>query len=940
MFKRFFILTLMLLCMSAGSAWAQKFAVRGVITDTTKTTMPGASVVVLSKPDSVLVSFGTSKADGSFEVRKVPSGTYFFQVTFVGFQRHHQEITVNGTDLDLGKVVLKPSIASLKDITVAADRIPMEVTKDTVTFAADAFKTRPNANAEELLKKLPGVEVQSDGSIKAMGKTVDKILVDGKEFFGNDPKIATQNLPADAIDRVQVFDKKSETTEFTGVDDGERERTINLKLKPGKKVGYFGNAQGGYGSEVADHTSGRYDGKFGINRFTTNTQLSAIGNLNNLNEQGFSFSDYMSFMGGMQNVFGGGDGGGGRTTITSDGSGGNDIPIGTRTGNGFMDTSAGGLNFNRDIAKNSWIRISYFYNRLKSVQDRTTNRQNFLSDGTSYFTDYALDQVSRNQTHRGNINFRYTFKPGQDITVRSSLSYSDNSYDNTSLNQTLNAVKVLQNKSDNHNIADGDRLQGDARLTYRMRLPGKLGRSFVLNAGYSGSDSDTESTLEAVNTFYTNGNSTVTNTNQLQSNLQTNKTLNGGVTYTEPLGKGYTSQFTVNRRQNATDQDKEVYDVVGNQQTINTQLTNQYQRDYTYSQGGVTLMRNKTGFNFQAGAVAQRSDLVGKILTNGSEISKSYFHILPRVRVNYEPKTGKNIEVNYDTSLREPTVQELQPVVDNTNPLQLYVGNPSLRPEYNHSMNLNYFSFDQFTMTNFFAFAMVRLTTQKIVQARTIDSDYKQTTQPVNEGNGWFGMVNANYGTPINPLGIRVNVGTNVNYNKGFSLVNNVKNNNDVIQNGWTLRVDNKIKDIIDVNVSGRWTYNYTKSTGTTTQTNQYVDQRYTADLSVYFLKSWSFSTQFDYAIYSSQSFGSQQAVPIWKTTLSRLFFNEKAQLQLVANDLLNKNLGITRTSTINYIQDERIQSLGRYVLLRFVYKMSGFGASNNRGRGGIRVEV
>lgn len=286
-------------------------SVSGVVTDSTDIGLPDATVVLLQRADSSIISFGTSRDDGAFEIRRVPRGEFLLQITFVGFLPSTTLIEVADGPVDVGRVQLVADVDGLDPLVVTADRVAMVIKRDTLEFNGNAFYTPEGSSVEDLLRRLPGVEVNRDGSIQAQGEDVERVLVDGKEFFGNDPTIATRNLPADAVDRVQIYDRASETAEFTGVDDGQEERTINLALRPDRRVGQFGSLRGGLGGTTttpgADASgSARFDGSASVNRFSPSTQLSFIGNANNVNRQDFGVEDMIQFMGGLSGLASGG----------------------------------------------------------------------------------------------------------------------------------------------------------------------------------------------------------------------------------------------------------------------------------------------------------------------------------------------------------------------------------------------------------------------------------------------------------------------------------------------------------------------------------------------------------------------------------------------------------------------------------------------------------
>lgn len=342
-----------------------RFDLQAQVVDTLGQPLNSATVMLLHQKDSVMANFGLTDSEGLFSIKKIEAGQYILQITYIGYENYSKNIELNPTtgNLDLGQIILKPAIANLNEVTVTEQHIPLRMNDDTLEYNANAFQTRPGAVVEDLLKKLPGVEVDRQGNIRAQGEQVQQVMVDGEEFFGNDPKIATKNLPADAVDKVQVFDRKSDFAEFSGIDDGNEQKTINLQLKDDKKKGYFGNITAGYGTED------RYAGKFNVNRFGKKMQTSVIGMANNINEQGFSFNDYINFMGGIGNLIAGG---GGAVRLNSSDIG---IPLGMNQ-NGITTTWAGGANLSYKLSKKTKLNGSYFYNNMSNVNKRTVSQQN------------------------------------------------------------------------------------------------------------------------------------------------------------------------------------------------------------------------------------------------------------------------------------------------------------------------------------------------------------------------------------------------------------------------------------------------------------------------------------------------------------------------------------------------------------------------------------
>ncbi|MEM6380013.1 MAG: TonB-dependent receptor, partial [Bacteroidota bacterium] len=663
-------------------SFSQTAEIKGTIQDTTAAPLSGASVVVLNAQDSLLEKFAISEANGDFIIKRLGKGEYILQVSFLGYQTYSQGISVS-TDQDVGNIVLKPVIQDMDAITVEAERIPIEIDGDTIKYNADAFDTRPNANVEELLKKLPGMEVARDGSIKAQGEDVSKVLVNGKEFFGKDPKIATKNLPADIVDQVQVFDEQSETSRFTGVDDGEREKTINLSLKKDKSKGWFGNFEGGYGTE------NRYNGKANLNRFTDKMQFSTLGRLNNVNEQAFTIQDYFDLMGGMSAALSGG------LMINP-----SELGIsfnGDDRRQGFLTTGSLGSNLNYDFSEKSDLSINYFYNTFDKDEDRTVSRNSFLGEGQFFNTDETSFQNSVNNNHRLNARYKYKIDSTQNIQLRLNMGLNDRLVDRQRFQETFLNEQQFQNSSDQTNRITNDNYDWNANALYRKRFA-KKGRSFVSNLNFGQKGADGLNLIEAANIFGSIADDL--NQEQIVDNSQWN--YDGRFTFTEPVGKGKYLAFNYRRRNYEERMDKDFFDIVAGQLVRNDFLSNQFISDYIFNQGGLALQWNAKKSKLRLSLAAQQARLIGDFLSEFPNVNRRFNNLLPGLNWNYEFNGSKSLTINYNTNVSEPTIQQLQPVVDNSNPLSIYVGNPNLKPAYNHNVRIQTTLFNQFSFTSFF----------------------------------------------------------------------------------------------------------------------------------------------------------------------------------------------------------------------------------------------
>lgn len=900
-----------------GSIWGQNYTLEGTITDTVSTPLPAATVVLLQAEDSVLVQFALTGNEGQFQVKNISAGDYLLQVTFIGYQRYNEKLTVEGKTnvITLDPIELRQEDVSLGEVTIEGERTPIIMKKDTLQYNADAFQTQANDVVEDLLKKLPGVEVEEDGTIKAQGETVNRVLVDGEEFFGEDPKMATKNLPANAVKNVQVFDKKSEMAEFSGVDDGNEEKTINLTLKEDKKKGMFGNVSAGYGTED------RFDGKANINRFSKKMQLSFLGQFNNINRQGFSFQDYVGLMGGFQNISGGARG----FTFSSGDAG---LNLGTDLSSGFVTTGAGGVNFNYTFKKNTKLNISYFLNHIKNEAESNSFRENFLA--ASPFT--SLDSSSRESTnlnHRVNVTFRHEIDSTQQFSIRSTATWNQTDSKSEYVSLNLREGTALESSSDRDNSGDGDGININSELTYRKKL-GKPGRSVSLQGNFGLQQNEQLINTLAFNRFFENQ-AFVTDTlnqNQLRDNNQFN--FGAKVNYTEPLGGGKFLNLSYTHRNFDDDNIQDVYDLepfLDPEEIRNIELSRRYNRGYTYDNTGVSLRFNKDKLRINGGAELQWSRLNGEIEPNPEPIKQNFFNVLPSLRMQYEFAQSKNLTFDYRTRVQEPSLEQLSPLVDNRDPFNIYSGNPDLKPSFSHTGSLRYFSFSQFNFISFFANIRATYTDNKIVNERTIDENFVQFSRPINVSSDWNINSWLSFGAPLNFIKSRFSINGNVTYNRGLVFVNATENILQRLISNIGIRLNNRETKVIDISLSANYTHTNSTYSVSDDLDQTFLTQRYSGSLTYNFLKSWAISTAMNYQIYSGEAFADNQTVPIWTASLSKFIMEKRGEFRLSAFDLLNRNLGVSRNSNLNYIEETRTTSLSRYFLFSFIYSLSKFGA-------------
>jgi len=928
---------LLFLTLSLGfSAFTQTVNIKGKVVDgANQSTMPGATVMLLHPKDSTFYKFGITNATGDFSIKGAEAGSYIFQISFIGYASYYKDVTITteNKEIDMGTIPIETKKELIETFDVVEEMVPVIINGDTVEYNAAAFKVKPEDNVKDLLEQLPGVEVDKDGKVTAQGEEVKKVLIDGKSFFGDDTKVATENLPADMVKKVQVYDDHSEMSKITGIDDGDRTKTINLKIKKDRKKGLFGNVTGGGGLTANDWNNiedekGLYSGKFNINKFKDDRQISTLGMINNHNEQGFSYRDYINFSGGAANVMKN-NGGNFRNLNNTTG-----VPLNSNPNDGFATTKAIGFNWNEQLSKNINLATSYFFNEIDKHIYRQTERE-YINDNQRNFNSLEKEnQFELSRNHRINIKYDQDIDSTQDLIIKGDFSYAEGNINAKSINQTNDAEGSFLNATNNNNQSTGSDFRGNGSLTYGKRFK-KKGRSFVTELSLGNSKNEKTYFVHSENSFLdtiTNNRFTLT-TNQIQDENNNNLNYSGKISYTEPLGKSRYIELSYLRRNNNDDYIKEFYDITGpNTEVFNTNLSLDYDNTYVYDNYGTAFKINTAKSNISIGAAAQRSNLDGEIKTTDFQLTRTQWNVLPRLKWKYSFSKSSRLTFNYNTNVNEPGLQQLQPTIDNSDPLNIYEGNPNLKTEYMHSGTMRFMSFNQFSFTNVFAMINANYTKNKITNSQTLNSQFIQTTTPINVDNDLFLNAYFYFGTPVRPLKSKINIRLNSSYNKSILFINTTENNVDRITNGGSFSIENRRKETVDMSVGTSISHTTTNYSISENLNQKYLTNKVFADFLIDFKKDWTFSTEFEYTMYSGDQFDDNPDIPILEASLSKRFLKAKSGLlKLSVYDIFNKNVGINRTNNLNYIQDERVTTLSRYVLLTFTYKIRRFGGKRKK---------
>ncbi len=904
----------------AASAIAQT-TVSGNVSDKAGEGIPGV-IIKITTADSVFVTGASTDVEGNFTVSLEPQKKYILRFTYLGYSDLFKTVTPLNEAIDLGKLNLKETAKTLAEVEVKTTQIRGEQKGDTTQFNADSFKTNPDANAEDLIKKMPGVTSDNNG-VKVNGEAVQKVLVDGKPFFGDDANAALKNLPADVIDKVEIFDKMSDQSAFTGFSDGNEQKTINLVTKKGKNVGTFGKVYGGYGSDE------RYNGGATINSFNSQRRISLLLLSNNINQQNFSTADITGAMSNSGGSGGRGYGGGGR----GGNSGESSLMISPQNGN--TATQAAGLNYSDAWGKKVTVSGSYFFNY--------TDNKNHSDITRSYFTDNNLiykqtnDDRVINQNHRANFRLEYNIDSSNKITLVPSISFqNNNAKSNLTASNSVYDNKFLSN-TNTHSSIDNIGYDFSNFLMYQHKFS-KKGRSISLSFNTQLTEKNNNGTYVSQNIYEDTLSSGLDQTFVTYSN---SKKISANLSYTEPLNKNtqlqisYNPSYTEGLSNKATnDYDSLASDYID----FNTALSNKYNNIYQTQKGGLSYKYQKEKLNLSFGLDMQQSTLNGEqTYPLEFNVNRAFQNILPNARVNYKFSKAKNLRINYRSSTNIPSISQLQNVADVSNPLQVKTGNPELNQTFENNLNIRYGGFNAKTSRNAMLFingtytdnyisnATYILASDSVIQGYLVKAG-SQLTKPVNLNGYYTARAFFVYGFPVAAIKSNLNVNGGVTYNHTPSLIYNKLNISDNYAINGGAYIGSNVSKNLDFSISYNGTYNIVKNSEQKQSDNNYITQATTFKLNWIFLDGFVLNTDVVYTMYSGLSQSYNQEYFLWNAYAGYKFFKDRSlEAKVSVFDILNQNRSIGRTVTGNYTEDYNTTVLKRYFMFTLTYTFKKF---------------
>ena len=911
--------------------FAQNLTIQGSLKDSiANRALNSATVSLVNAKDSSLVSFSRTNEAGVFNFKNVAPGNYLISVSYVGYVPKWVPV-ITGTEktVEMGLIYMN-DVNTMSTVTVTARRPPVVINGDSVEFNSENFKTAPNAVVEDLLKKMPGMEVDKSGGITVNGKKVTKVFVNGKEFFTGDPTMATKNLPADAVDKIQVYDRRSDQAMFTGIDDGSEETAINLKLKKDRNKSTFGKLSGGAG------TPSIFDAQGNVNVINNEEQFSTIGGANNTNRQNFSGRNIINFSGGG----GGRPGAGGGVTVNfSGGSGETDA-----NAQGIAETYSIGGNYS-----NLFNDKKTEFNANLSISD--VERNNISSSFTQNLTPgNAFNRISNSNSIAGNKqqnfgstidhkvsdNFSFRFTPS--LGLQQTTNYSEDS------TQTYLTNGNLLNSNTTMSSSASDAVNAASTLLLRKKFA-KKGRtlSSTITQSFNRSNSTGNQFTEQLSYL----NNKLTNDSILdQQNTRKgeNSSYSANLIYTEPLGKKSLLEFNTYLSKSIGSSSRRIFDrndATDSYDLLNTRLTNEFNSEYTYSGGGMSYRSNQKKYNFATGFSLQNAVLDGENISAKTKLSQSFQDILPNATFRYNFSQTKNLNVDYRTSTNQPSITQLQPVLDQSNINRQSIGNPDLKRSYVHNLNIRFFSSKILAGKSFFSTLNASTTNNSIVNYDSVLPNRTILTKPVNVDGAYRINTSLNYGFGIKKLKSRLSFGLNAGLNNNISYANGLLNTIVTKSTGPSMSYTYIVDDVIDINLTARYSFSNTNNAVNPTLNTNFLTKVFGADMTNYLPWNIVLNQSFNYAINTGRAEGFNTAIPIWNASFSKFFLkNKRAEIKMSAFDLLNKNIGINRNVSQNQIVDRSYNVISQYFLLSFTYSLQKSGLGGGARAGGMMIRM
>jgi hypothetical protein len=907
-----FITLLLLVCSS--SMYAQDFSIQGVLTEKDQGfPLESATIYVEKMTDSSLITYSISDQKGAFLLRGNTSQLKMrLNISYTGYTSYSQEVALESRNINLDTIKMQISTEALKGVVVRASRVPVTIKKDTLEFNVSSFKTKKDANVEDLLKELPGVEVDANGAITVNGKPVNQILVNGKPFFGDDPTIATRNLTKEIVDKIQIVDTKTESEAFTGEAGSEENKTINITIDEEKNKGIFGRLSAGGGTDKRFEFAGL------VNYFDNDVRISALGGGNNTNSPGFSFGELNKMFGGARFI--------------STGSNGS-INYGGRQfggGEGIVNSRVGGANYADELGENTDLTLDYFYTGSSSFNDSESERENILPD-SRFFSSRKSNADAETEGHAANLSFKTEIDSTFLINIRPSLSYSNGS------SRFSNDEKTKRENGDVSNQSNSDRSTENARRSFENRATatkkwGSGGAYVRVSVENDISDTENDQFDFSVTDIFGDDPETIvrnqtTNGDTKNNQYEIKTTVNYPIIADTLFISGSYEYRDRKREDKRTvfDFNEDAQDYSDFNLAQSTDFTNTDRR--TTPELGIRYNSKKMRASASFGYVfrtLESSDALRDI-----DFDNDFNAVEVRTRFSYNFSDKMSLYSGYSLENEAPSVTKLSPFIDISDPLDIVQGNPDLKPENSHRIYLGLNNYDWQTRSGFYSNASFNLTNDNVVSRSTIDENFVRTTTYDNvdgaynfyAGGGW------NKSKKLDSLRtVKVDMGLYVNGNRTVNF------NNDVQYKSATTTVSPNLgftytwKDLFEIRPSYDFDISKNSFDLVEFEDENYVTHTARLRTTLTFPKKLDWNSDIQYQNNPNVAAGFNNSFVLWNSSLAYSILSDKAVLTLKAYDLLKQNTNARRSSSANYIEDVQSTVLQQFFMLSFSYKFNTLG--------------
>ncbi len=896
------------------SAQSYQFKITGKITSKKEKTPIEAATIHLERiKDSSVVSYTISDEKGNFSL----AGKSFHKdlklfISYVGMDTYTKSIPLNtGTVFNLGSINLKEESNLLNEVVIKS-RAPITIKKDTLEFNVKSFKTKKDANVEDLLKKLPGVEVDEEGKITVNGKSVNKILVNGKPFFGNDPSITTKNLTKDIIEKVQITDTKSKSEAFAGEKGDANNKTINLTIKKENNKGWFGRVSAGGGTDK------RFEGATMVNRFDNNQRFSVLASTNNINSPGFSFGEIQKMFGGGNSVWFSGNGG---FNINGRRFGG---------GSGIIRSKTAGATYADEYGKGFDVNANYFYSGSNSNNESKNNREYTLPD-RKYFTKSTSKSDDENHNHSIDTEFDIEIDSTFLINIKPSFILNKREGNNSRQSESLDSNNTLTNSflSNSYSKSEANNFQNTIDITKKIGSKGAFIKASITNQiDKSDTEEINKSTIEVFGS-----NASVEDRDQKSTISNNLNGLNTKITYRFPLvAKKLFLDAKYNYQRDERENKEDTYDFNNTSQQY-VDFNQNLSSDFTYNDIARTpaleliYKTKKWRFNFETGLVNRTLENNDKLRPNLS-LQKEFNNLALDAGFRYRFDSKASIYLDYRLNNSVPSINQIQPFENVSNPSNIISGNPALKPTQNHRAYINFNKYNWQAGTGMYFYISGSMFKNQIVSNTTINNDLIRNTTYTNTDGGFDFWGGGSYSKKIkldSITSLKLRAGSNVSIYKNFNILNNVKEGAKTTALRPNVRMTLEWNKLISIETRYDISFSKTRYDINFKQNQDFTSHTFRIRTKTNFPKKLEYRNDIKYT-YNPNVVGFNKSAWFWNATLAYSILKDQGTISLKAYDLLNQNTNAQRRATANYVEDSQSTVLQQYFMLGFSWKFNSLG--------------